>query len=41
MVHCQVARLFRDAGIGWCEIEWLPGYAPELDPVEMVWSHTK
>lgn len=22
-------------------IEWLPGYAPELDPVEHVWGHTK
>jgi transposase len=20
---------------------WLPGYAPELNPVERVWSHTK
>jgi transposase len=23
------------------EIEWLPGYAPELNPVEALWSHTK
>lgn len=22
-------------------IEWLPAYAPELNPVEQVWSHTK
>jgi transposase len=22
-------------------IEWLPGYAPDLDPVEHVWGHTK
>jgi transposase len=22
-------------------IEWLPPYAPELNPVEQVWSHTK
>lgn len=22
-------------------IEWLPAYAPELNPVEHVWSHTK
>ena len=41
VVHRQVARLFREAGIRWCEIEWLPGYAPDLDPVEMVWNHTK
>jgi len=23
------------------DIEWLPGYAPDLNPVEAVWSHTK
>lgn len=22
-------------------VEWLPSYAPELNPVEQVWSHTK
>jgi transposase len=22
-------------------VEWLPAYAPELNPVERVWSHTK
>lgn len=25
----------------WFELEWLPSYAPELNPVEMVWNHTK
>jgi transposase len=23
------------------QVEWLPAYAPELNPVEHVWSHTK
>ena len=23
------------------EIEWLPGYAPDLNPTEALWSHTK
>ena len=23
------------------EFEWLPAYAPELNPVESRWSHTK
>ena len=23
------------------QVEWLPAYAPELNPVEQVWSHTK
>lgn len=22
-------------------VEWLPGYAPDLNPVEQVWNHTK
>lgn len=25
----------------WLQIEWLPGYAPELNPVEQVWSNVK
>jgi transposase len=25
----------------WFEVEWLPAYAPELNPVEMLWNHTK
>jgi transposase len=25
----------------WLRVEWLPPYAPELDPVEAVWNHTK
>lgn len=23
------------------EVEWLPAYAPDLNPVEQVWNHTK
>ena len=23
------------------QVEWLPVYAPDLNPVEQVWSHTK
>ena len=23
------------------QVEWLPAYAPELNPVEQVWNHTK
>lgn len=25
----------------WLKIEYLPAYAPELNPVEGVWGHTK
>jgi putative transposase len=38
-VHRSAARALRDCP--WVEFEWLPAYAPELDPVEAVWNHTK
>jgi len=25
----------------WFTFEWLPSYAPELNPVEQCWNHTK
>lgn len=25
----------------WLRFAWLPGYAPQLNPIEAVWSHTK
>jgi len=25
----------------WFQFEWLPAYAPELDPVEQCWNHAK
>ncbi|MFH1419201.1 MAG: transposase [Planctomycetota bacterium] len=34
--HRLVARDGRRMGV-----EWLPPYAPELNPVEQVWGHTK
>lgn len=38
-VHRKVAKnLFGDKRF-W--IEWLPPYAPDLNPVEYVWNHTK
>ena len=38
-VHRKAAKaLFGDRRF-W--IEWLPAYAPELNPVEQVWDHTK
>jgi transposase len=40
-VHRAAAQ--RIAGAGWKRIqwEWLPAYAPELNPVEAMWSHAK
>lgn len=34
------ARLLRTHG-GRIDVEWLPAYAPELNPVEGVWKHAK
>lgn len=44
--HRKAARLlgadtFDISPLSSYRIEWLPGYAPELDPVEHVWGHTK
>lgn len=40
-VHRKAVRLLQEAGVDWFEVEWLPSYAPDLNPVEMVWNHTK
>jgi len=39
--HRKAVRLLREARVDWFEVEWLPSYAPDLNPVEMVWNHTK
>lgn len=38
-VHRKVARILFGDERFW--IEWLPPYAPDLNPVEHVWKHTK
>ena len=38
-VHRKAARSLFGDGRFW--IEWLPPYAPDLNPVEHVWNHTK
>ena len=38
-VHRKVARMLAGDRRFW--IEWLPSYAPDLNPVEHVWNHTK
>ena len=41
MVHrCGVRRLRERFGRR-VDVEWLPPYAPELNPVEQVWNHSK
>jgi hypothetical protein len=39
--HRKAVRLLQETGVEWLEVEWLPSYAPDLNPVEMVWNHTK
>lgn len=39
--HRKGVRLLQEAHPDWFEVEWLPPYAPDLNPVEMVWNHTK
>lgn len=40
-VHRSAIRILREANTKWLHVEWLPPYAPDLDPVEAVWNHTK
>lgn len=39
--HRSAAKRFQQAHPDWFDVEWLPGYAPELNPVEQAWNHTK
>jgi transposase len=41
-VHrAMVVRRFLARHARTLRVEWLPAYAPELNPVEQVWNHTK
>ena len=39
-VHRAAVRQLLDRA-GRLQVEWLPSHAPELNPVEQVWNHTK
>ncbi len=39
--HRSAVRQLRERGASWLHVEWLPGYAPELNPVEALWSYSK
>jgi transposase len=39
--HRKAVRLMQAEHPDWFEVVWLPAYAPELNPVEMLWNHTK
>lgn len=40
-VHRAAARELRQANARWFHVEWLPAYAPDLNPVEAMWGHSK
>ena len=40
-VHRSAERWLALHAAKWLKIEYLPAYAPELNPVEGVWGHTK
>jgi transposase len=40
-VHRAAVRRLHERGATWLDVEWLPAYAPDLNPVEALWSHAK
>lgn len=40
-VHRSAVRKLQQAGASWLTVEWLPPYAPDLNPVEALWSYAK
>jgi transposase len=40
-VHRSAVRKLQERGAKWLDVEWLPGYAPDLNSVEALWSHAK
>jgi transposase len=39
--HRKAVRLLQAEHPDWFEVEWLPAYTPDLNPVELVWSRAK
>lgn len=39
--HRAAVRRLHNEGATWLAVEWLPPYAPDLDPVEDVWNQSK
>ena len=39
--HRSAAQQLLEYGASWLHVEWLPPYAPDLDPVEDVWNQSK
>jgi transposase len=39
--HRSAVRQLQECSTQWLQVEWLPAYAPEIDPVEYVWNQSK
>ena len=39
--HGAAVRQLLESSTTWISVEWLPPYAPDLDPVEDVWNQSK
>lgn len=39
--HRKAVRLLQAEHPDWFEVEWLPAYAPDLNPVGLVWNRAK
>jgi len=39
--HRKAVRLLTQRWPPWLQIEWLPAYAPDLNPTEQCWNHAK
>jgi transposase len=37
----QTVRQYLERHADWIDLEWLPSYAPELNPDEQAWNHAK
>lgn len=40
-VHRAAVKFLLHNQADWLTVEWLPSYAPDLNPVEAMWSYTK
>lgn len=39
--HRSAVRQLVEQGTRWLDVAWLPAYAPDLNPVEALWSYAK
>jgi transposase len=39
--HRSAVRQLQQSGTRWLTVEWLPPYAPDLNPVEAMWSYAQ